>query len=91
MTTLIAKVYREKGKGNAKSKCRHGLTLRGGGGIYETSEKKGNFIIFIEDMMVTCADGLEYVQALHAELCGGLGVLALGPGIAAARQGTEPS
>jgi hypothetical protein len=42
-------------------------------------------------MMVTCADGLEYVQALHAELCGGLGVLALGSGLAAAQQGTTPS
>jgi hypothetical protein len=40
------------------------------------------------DMTLTCADGLEYVQALHAELCGGLGVLALGPGLAAAQQGT---
>jgi hypothetical protein len=41
--------------------------------------------------MLTCADGLEYVQALHAELCDRLGVLALGPGLAVARQGTRPS
>jgi hypothetical protein len=36
--------------------------------------------------MVTCADGLEYVQALHAELCEGLGVRALGSCLAAAQQ-----
>jgi hypothetical protein len=41
-------------------------------------------------MLLTCADGLEYVQALHAELCGWLGVLALGSGLTAAQQGTQP-
>ncbi len=53
--------------------------------------KKVNFCHFLKDLTLTCADSLEYVQALHAELCGGLGVLALGSGLAAAPQGTQPS
>ncbi len=67
------------------------VLLWGGGRIYEWSEQKGEVLSFFKDMTLTCADGLEYVQALHAEVCGGLGVLALGSGLAAAQQGTQPS